>query len=62
MHAEGAAPGPSKKAQPERREDHEEPMPTTDDEIQEKYLERAIRELNELTQRLRSARTARAAT
>ena len=27
-------------------------MPTTDDEIQEKYLERAIRELNTLTQRL----------
>jgi uracil-DNA glycosylase family 4 len=27
-------------------------MPTTDDEIQEKYLERAIRELNSLTQRL----------
>ncbi len=27
-------------------------MPTTDDEIQEKYLERAIRELNSLTHRL----------
>jgi uracil-DNA glycosylase family 4 len=27
-------------------------MPTTDDEIQEKYLERAIRELNGLTRRL----------
>ncbi len=27
-------------------------MPTTDDEIQEKYLERAIRELNDLTRRL----------
>lgn len=27
-------------------------MPTTDDEIQEKYLERAIRELNQLTRRL----------
>ncbi len=27
-------------------------MPTTDDEIREKYLERAIRELNELTHRL----------
>jgi len=27
-------------------------MPRTDDEIQEKYLERAIRELNSLTQRL----------
>ena len=28
------------------------PLPTTDDEIQEKYLERAIRELNGLTHRL----------
>ena len=27
-------------------------MPTTDDEIQEKYLERAIRELNQLTREL----------
>jgi uracil-DNA glycosylase family 4 len=27
-------------------------LPTTDDEIQEKYLERAIRELNEMTHRL----------
>ena len=27
-------------------------MPTTDDEIREKYLERAIRELNDLTHRL----------
>ena len=27
-------------------------MPTTDDEIREKYLERAIRELNQLTHRL----------
>jgi uracil-DNA glycosylase len=27
-------------------------MPATDDEIQEKYLERAIRELNDLTRRL----------
>ena len=27
-------------------------MPTTDDEIQEKYLERAIRELNQLTHEL----------
>jgi uracil-DNA glycosylase family 4 len=27
-------------------------LPTTDDEIREKYLERAIRELNELTHRL----------
>ena len=30
----------------------EDAVPTTDDEIQEKYLERAIRELNELTHRL----------
>jgi uracil-DNA glycosylase family 4 len=28
------------------------PVPTTDDEIKEKYLERAIRELNQLTHRL----------
>ena len=32
-----------------REPSREEPMPTTDDEIQEKYLERAIRELNTLT-------------
>ena len=31
-------------------------MPTTDDEIQEKYLERAIRELNGLTRDLQSCR------
>jgi uracil-DNA glycosylase len=55
MHAEGAAPGPSKKAlaggaaTPAKRGAS---LPTTDDEIQEKYLERAIRELNELTHRL----------
>jgi uracil-DNA glycosylase len=29
-------------------------MPTTDDEIQEKYLERAIRELNQLTREVQS--------
>ncbi len=29
-------------------------MPATDDEIREKYLERAIRELNELTRELQS--------
>jgi uracil-DNA glycosylase family 4 len=29
-------------------------VPTTDDEIQEKYLERAIRELNELTRELQA--------
>ena len=28
------------------------PMPATDDEIREKYLERAIRELNTLTREL----------
>ncbi len=39
----GAAPGSSKRS---------EPMPATDDEIQEKYLERAIRELNQLTRDL----------
>ena len=32
--------------------DRRDPLPTTDDEIQEKYLERAIRELNQLTRRL----------
>ena len=29
-------------------------MPATDDEIREKYLERAIRELNSLTRELQS--------
>ena len=29
-------------------------MPVTDDEIREKYLERAIRELNSLTRELQS--------
>ena len=37
-------------------------MPVTDDEIREKYLERAIRELNTLTRELQACRTARAAT
>jgi uracil-DNA glycosylase family 4 len=32
-------------------------MPTTDDEIQEKYLERAIRELNQLTRELQECRS-----
>ena len=41
---------PSKKRAAGRKS--AEAMPTTDDEIQEKYLERAIRELNSLTQRL----------
>jgi len=43
MHArrgKGAAPGPSKMCSP---------MRSTDDEIREKYLERAIRELNQLS-------------
>ena len=42
MHARGARRGPSKAP---------ESVPATDDEIQEKYLERAIRELNALTRR-----------
>jgi uracil-DNA glycosylase len=54
MH-EGAAEGgrgrPSKK-EPGARRAPGAPMPVTDDEIQEKYLERAIRELNQLTHRL----------
>ena len=40
MHAQGLPIGPGKVMRP---------MPTTDDEIREKYLERAIRELNLLT-------------
>jgi uracil-DNA glycosylase family 4 len=55
MHAEGAARGPSKKAQvhrPSPSADRSNRLPTIDDEIQEKYLERAIRELNQLTHRL----------
>jgi uracil-DNA glycosylase len=39
----GAARQPSKRSRP---------VPATDDEIQEKYLERAIRELNQLTREL----------
>ena len=50
MHAGGAASGPSKKGRTTPRVGAN--LPTTDDEIQEKYLERAIRELNELTHRL----------
>src|SRR5881392_2369139 len=50
MHAGGAASGPSKKGRSAARVGAN--LPTTDDEIQEKYLERAIRELNELTHRL----------
>jgi uracil-DNA glycosylase len=41
MQARGAPSGPSKTGAT--------PMPATDDEIKEKYLERAIRELNALT-------------
>ena len=40
MHARGAGAGPSKTSVG---------VPATDDEIREKYLERAIRELNQLT-------------
>jgi hypothetical protein len=50
MHAGGAASGPSKKPHIAARDGVN--LPATDDEIQEKYLERAIRELNELTHRL----------
>ena len=53
MHGEGRPVEPSKLAGP---------MPATDDEIREKYLERAIRELNALTRELQSCRTARGAT
>jgi len=45
MHAQGRPHRPSK-PRPS--------MPTTDDEIREKYLERAIRELNTLTRELQS--------
>jgi len=47
MHGEGRPVEPSKLAGP---------MPATDDEIREKYLERAIRELNTLTRELQSCR------
>jgi uracil-DNA glycosylase len=50
MHAGGAASEPSKRAHIAARDGVN--VPATDDEIQEKYLERAIRELNELTHRL----------
>jgi uracil-DNA glycosylase len=45
MHRRGARAGPSKPC---------ERMPATDDEIREKYLERAIRELNQLTREIQS--------
>jgi uracil-DNA glycosylase family 4 len=54
MHPEGALPGPSKKGRPADPEAGSRGLPTTDDEIKEKYLERAIRELNDLTHRLQS--------
>jgi uracil-DNA glycosylase len=47
MHGQGQAFGASK---PQGR------MPATDDEIREKYLERAIRELNQLTREVQSCR------
>ncbi len=43
MRARGAKPGPSKPSAQ---------VPATDDEIREKYLERAIRELNQLTREI----------
>ena len=43
MHAQGRPSRPSKPRPP---------MPATDDEIREKYLERAIRELNTFTREL----------
>ncbi len=45
MHARGARTGPSKPSVD---------VPATDDEIREKYLERAIRELNQLTRDIQS--------
>jgi uracil-DNA glycosylase len=45
MQAKGQGPAPSKPL---------ERVPATDDEIREKYLERAIRELNQLTRELQS--------
>ena len=45
MRAKGQAAGPSKAT---------ETVPATDDEIREKYLERAIRELNQLTRDIQS--------
>ena len=45
MHARGARRAPSKAP---------ESVPATDDEIKEKYLERAIRELNQLTRAIQS--------
>ncbi len=47
MHREGDAPAPSNPGAP---------VPATDDEIREKYLERAIRELNALTREVQACR------
>ena len=55
MQAEGAAGGqggPSKSPSGPSIGPRGTSLPITDDEIQEKYLERAIRELNQLTRRL----------
>jgi uracil-DNA glycosylase len=48
----GGGPGPSKSPRGSVSGPGAMGVPTTDDEIQEKYLERAIRELNQLTHRL----------
>jgi uracil-DNA glycosylase family 4 len=48
----GGRSGPSKKAPGSESGPEGASLPITDDEIQEKYLERAIRELNSLTHRL----------
>ncbi len=45
MHARGPTPAPS---------NHPARMPATDDEIREKYLDRAIRELNQLTREVQT--------
>jgi uracil-DNA glycosylase family 4 len=52
--AAGGRGGPSKRPSgaPSNERERRDALPTTDDEIQEKYLERAIRELNQLTRRL----------
>jgi uracil-DNA glycosylase family 4 len=47
MQGEGDAPGPSNPGAP---------VPATDDEIREKYLERAIREMNALSREIQSCR------
>ncbi len=48
MHSAGGHPDPSKETRS---------VPITDDEIKEKYLERAIRELNQLTRELQECRS-----